>query len=289
MAQEGDDEGRLPLLTAGARLREARLVAGLELEEIAARTRVSKRHLAAIEDDRYSELASRTYAVGFSRSYARAVGLNEENIAQAVRDELSRQEGLHPRTQHSDAFEPGDPARLPSSGLAWMAAGGAILLFALIFVFWRSFLDPEGSMPDLIDEKPAQSATQPVAAARQAAPAPVAATAAVRLTALENGVWLRIDNAAGEQVFRKELALNESYLVPANAAGAVLSTARPDMLRVTVGSRTLARLRPAPEVLRNISLAPASLLAPPVSAATPAASASATGRPAGETSTVSER
>lgn len=288
MAQEGDEEGTLPLLTPGARLREARLAAGLELEEIAARTRVSKRHLAAIEEDRYSELASRTYAVGFSKAYARAIGLSEETIAQGVRDELSRQEGLYPRQQRADNFEPGDPARLPSSSLAWMAAGGAILLFALIFVFWRSFLDPAGTMPDLIEDQPQSPSSQQAAAATRTDPAPVATTATVRLTALEDGVWVRIDDAAGEQLFQKELALNESYMVPASASGAVLSTARPDMLRLTVGSRTLARLRPAPEVLRKISLSPASLLSPRAPAVTATPGANSAG-PASETSTVSDR
>lgn len=277
MAQDHDQEGVLPLLTAGTRLREARLAAGLGLEEIAARTRVSRRHLEAIEADRFSELASRTYAVGFSRSYARALGLDEELIAQSVREELARQEELFPRAQRSENFEPGDPARVPSSSLAWVAGGGAVLLFALLFVFWRSFLAPAGSMPDLVDDKP-----QPVAAAdRAAAPgsaatAPAPATGVVSLTALEDGVWVKVSDAKGDQLFQKELALNEAYTVPPGATGAVLATARPDKLRVMVGSRVIGMLRSQQEIVRNVPLDAASLMALPV--AVPV-----------ETSTVSER
>jgi cytoskeleton protein RodZ len=284
MAQDGDEDGVLPLLTAGARLREARLAAGLDIGEIAARTRVARRQLEAIEQDRYSQLASSTYAVGFSRAYARAVGLDEKAIAQAVREEIARQEELNPRPVRSEHFEPGDPARVPPSSLAWLAGGGAIVLFVLLYVFWRSFLSPAASMPDLARDEPKATAT----AARPASPAgaPSGASAGpVSLTALEDGVWIKVSDAAGEQLFQKEMALNESFTVPATASGAVLTTARPDVLRVTIGSRVIGPLRPRQEVLRGLSLDPAALLAPPAPAA------GATSAPAGtsprETSTVS--
>ncbi|MCB2063063.1 MAG: helix-turn-helix domain-containing protein [Novosphingobium sp.] len=285
MANEDDQHDTLPLLTAGEQLREARIAAGLDLEEIAARTRVSRRHLEAIEQSRYSQLASRTYAVGFSRSYARALGLNEDAIVRSVRDELARQEELQPRQLRGDNFEPGDPARVPSSSLAWMAGGGLILLFALLFVFWRSFLSPAGSMPDLVKEEPrAASQGTPVAKKTPAPSKPAPATGTVRLTAMEDGVWIKVTNAAGDQLFQKILALNETYTVPAGAEGAMLSTARPDILKVTVGSRVLGPLRPQMEVVRDVSLAPASLQAAPAGAPEPAVTGGG-----GETSTVSDR
>ncbi len=288
MAQDHEEEGTLPLLTAGARLREARLAAGLGIEEIAARTRVSRRHLEAIEEDRFSQLASRTYAVGFSRAYARALGLNEESIAKSVREELARQEELHPRPQFGENFEPGDPARVPSSSLAWMAGGGAILLFALIFVFWRSFLSPAGSMPDPVEERPGAIGAPAGPEIRKTAPKGSAKPkGVVRLTALEQGVWIKVSDMAGDQLFQKELALNESYTVPAQARGAVLTTARPDVLRVSIGSRVLGPLRREQSVLRDVSLEPASLLADP--AAAPAPAAPPASAKAGETSTVSDR
>lgn len=286
MANEDDHHDTLPLLTAGEQLREARIAAGLELDEIAARTRVSRRHLEAIEQSRYSQLASRTYAVGFSRSYARALGLNEDAIVRSVRDELARQEELQPRQLRGENFEPGDPARVPSSSLAWMAGGGLILLFALLFVFWRSFLSPAGSMPDLLEDEPqAASQTAPAAKTKAAAPVrPAPATGAVRLTAMEDGVWIKVSDAKGEQLFQKILALNETYTVPATADGAMLSTARPDILKVTIGSRVLGPLRPQMEVVRDVPLAPASLQAAPAGSPEPAATGGTD-----ETSTVSDR
>jgi hypothetical protein len=95
-------------------------------------------------------------------------------------------------------------------------------------------------------------------------------------------VWIGVKDAAGAQLFQKELALNESYTVPATATGAVLTTARPDLLRVTVGTRDLGPLRPRQEVLRGQPLDPAALMAPPAAATGTAAAA-----PVRESSTVS--
>ena len=69
----------------GARLRRAREDKGLSLADVAARTRVSERHLGAIEHGRFGDFASRTYAIGFARAFARHVGLDEIAVADEVR------------------------------------------------------------------------------------------------------------------------------------------------------------------------------------------------------------
>ena len=100
-------------------------------------------------------------------------------------------------------------------------------------------------------------------------------------------MWIKVSDAAGDQLFQRELALNESYTVPAQARGALLTTARPDVLRVSIGTRVLGPLRPGQEILRDLSLEPASLQAKPATMSTSAPpSVSSAGT---ETSTVSER
>ena len=51
---------------------------GVELEAIAERTRVSIRHLRALEDERSSDLPGGVFNKGILRSYCEFVGLEEQ-------------------------------------------------------------------------------------------------------------------------------------------------------------------------------------------------------------------
>jgi cytoskeleton protein RodZ len=59
--------------TTGARLRAAREAAALSVEEVAGHLKVSPRKIAALEDDRWDELAQGPYLRGFVRGYAKLV------------------------------------------------------------------------------------------------------------------------------------------------------------------------------------------------------------------------
>ena len=108
-----DNAPELPLSGPGATLRRAREALRLDLAHVAADTRIPLRHLEAIEADDFESLPSRAYAIGFSRTYAKAVGLDDVSITEAVRAELAN--GSMRRTMPSSGMEPGDPARLPST------------------------------------------------------------------------------------------------------------------------------------------------------------------------------
>ena len=71
--------------SVGERLRVLREAAALDLNDIATRTRVPLRHLEAIERGDYASLPSPTYALGFARSYARAVGAEEAPLIAQLR------------------------------------------------------------------------------------------------------------------------------------------------------------------------------------------------------------
>ena len=234
--------------TVGARLRQARERMGLSRADIAARTRIAERHLATIEGERFAELASGTYAVGFSRAYARSVGLDEREIAQAVRGELDLLEddgGRPPPT-----FEPGDPARVPNVRTAWLAGLGALAVVVALVAFWGDFLSPAISLPDLTSDKPSATARRAPAATP---PTPIAqgpiAQGPVAITARQAGVWVKITDIAGKQLFQKEMKQGETYAIPPDAAEPQLRTAWPDALAITVGGRAVPPLSNEREVL----------------------------------------
>ena len=282
MAEAEENITELPLDGAGAQLRRAREAAGLSRSDIAARTKIAERHLTSIEDGNYGALASRTYAVGFSRNYARALGLDERQIADTVRAELAAVDFGEDRRQVS-AFEPGDPARVPGARLAWLAALGglAILLTGIVFL-WRSMYAPGANLPELT----APATPTPAAVPGSAAPAP---QGAVTFTALEPGVWVKFYDASGTQLLQKEMGLGESYTVPAEANGPMLWTARPNALQIAVGGRTLPKLSDKQQTMKDVPVTAAALLArstaPVAAAAVPGtapgtAAAPAVARPA---------
>ncbi len=65
----------------GARLRRARLRRGLDLEEIAAKTKVNSSYLGFLEDERYGDLPPRVYVRGFVMAYASCLGLEPSAVA----------------------------------------------------------------------------------------------------------------------------------------------------------------------------------------------------------------
>ncbi|MEO7739186.1 MAG: RodZ domain-containing protein [Novosphingobium sp.] len=261
----------LPLDGVGTTLLRAREAAGLKLSDIAARTRIAERHLLLIEQGKFSAMASRAYAVGFARSYARTLGLDERAIADAVRAELAGQEPSSDRYQPS-SFEPGDPARVPSGKIAWIAGLGALAVVLIGFMLWRSFYAPAQSIPE---PQASETSAAPIAVASVATEA---AQGPVVFTALKPGIWVKFYDAAGVQLFQKELAQGETYTVPAEASGPMIRTARPDALQITVGGRDVPKLSERDETITDVPVSAAALLARS-SSAPPAPPAVATPAP----------
>src|SRR3546814_14996965 len=87
------EQGEMAITRTGDRLRLAREEAGLSLADVAPRTRITKRHLAAIAKSAFSELTGRTYGTSFARPYARAVDLTVARTASLATTELPEENG----------------------------------------------------------------------------------------------------------------------------------------------------------------------------------------------------
>jgi cytoskeletal protein RodZ len=69
----------------GQKLAAARLESGMTIADVADRTKVPRRYLAAIEREELEHLPSRVHAVGFATAFARAVHTEESEIAEAIK------------------------------------------------------------------------------------------------------------------------------------------------------------------------------------------------------------
>lgn len=244
----------LPLETVGSKLRRAREAAGLSLGQVAAETRIGERLLKAIEDSNYAALPGRTYAIGFSRSFARVLGMNEIEVTDAVHRELAEQATVEPRRQ-VQTFEPGDPARLPSARMAWLAAGLIALALIGALMVWPTFFAPAGELG------PQETEAAPTAAAADAAGAMPVPQGPVVFSALVPAVWVRLTDAAGNQVFQKELAQGETFTVPTGNGEVYLRTARPEALAITIGGQPVAKISDLQQTVSQVPVSAASLLA----------------------------
>jgi cytoskeleton protein RodZ len=112
---------RRPVARLGAQLRDTRQGLGWGLPELAASLRIRREYLEAIEEGRMNDLPGTTYALGFVRAYASALGLNGDQMAARFRaetDEVTRKPPL--------SF----PAPVPQRGVP----AGALMLLGLVIL-----------------------------------------------------------------------------------------------------------------------------------------------------------
>ncbi|MCB2051398.1 MAG: DUF4115 domain-containing protein [Novosphingobium sp.] len=280
VAEEQDVAPAAQAAAIGGRLKAAREAKELSLADVSSDLRISKRHLEMIEDDDFVSLPARTYAIGFTRSYARMLGLDEHAAVDEVRAILDDASEDTFRRTPINTFEPGDPARVPTSAVGWVSAAAVILLLIGGFIFYRGFLSPAETLPPLTEPQ----AEAPAAPATASAPAPsAAATGPVVFTAQDGGIWVKFYDADGRQLMQKQMAKGESYTVPAEAKGPQVWTGRPDALAITVGGRPVPPLSNQEKVVKDIPVSAEALLARPAAPSAGEASPSAPAAPTSPT------
>lgn len=265
--------------SVGSQLYAAREAAGLSLTEIATRTRVPIRHLEAIEASNYSALPGSTYTIGFTRSYAKALGLDETALLTELRQELA--EGGYQNVARTPEYEPADPARVPSRPLAWGAAALAIALIIVYFI-WRSFaLAPvaEGDAAKPVAEAPIKDQSGPAKAETQIDP-----SGQVVITARET-VWLKIYDAENNRLYENEMKAGESFTVPKDANNPMIVTGRPQVLDVTIGGKPVPPLGTGERSIADVGISATALLARKTEAAPVQNAAGASAGPAAESAT----
>ena len=248
--------------SVGEQLRLAREAKGLSIEEVAAATRIPTRHLLSLEASEWDKLPAPTYSVGFAKNYASAVGLDKAEIADQLRAEMGTDLPAHYSNVTVDHFEPVDGNRSMPKGIVFGAIAAVILIALLL-----SWLSKRELQSD--DEAPV-AAIENVAAA-PAAPV-VASQGPVVITASE-AAWIEVRD--GATVLKQgELGTGQSFEVPASASRPVLTTAKPEALRISVGTGDAPSVGPAGQRISGVSLLGPDLMRGPA-AATPAPAPSA--------------
>ena len=251
---------------AGAQLRAARERKGLTLDQVTSETRISRRHLESLESGEFESLPGRTYAVGFARTYAKTVGLDENEIVAMVREEmdLASAEARYD-AQGRGTFEPGDPSRAPGGGLLYFSIFAVVILLVGIFFAARALFAPAAEMPSLVEQERLEAQAEAQQRAEQAQQARTQAAGPqpgdeVVFTA-EGETWVRFYDGEGRVLREGTLTEGDSFTVPSDAQNPQLITGRPDRLAITIGGRPMGMLSNEMETLQDVPITAEALLA----------------------------
>lgn len=130
-------------MSFGQELRQQREGRGISLDDVAVSTRISLRHLHALEEDRFADLPGGVFNRGIVRSYATCCGLDPEETVRNFQIAFD-QSGLSSSTRDDDWREfaqavQRNRTRPPvSNRLRWLGVLGMLLavLLAAVGVLW---------------------------------------------------------------------------------------------------------------------------------------------------------
>ena len=167
----------------GEELRRQRLIREVPLASIAAATKISVRHLEALERGDFHRLPAPVFTRGFIRAYAAYLGLDPEEMVNAYLSETGAPDS---RPTQAPEGGTGPSSRRPSPTFLAVGALTAALLTLIVLGMWRSLHRPRPAAlrssapraplvppPHVQEVPPAASAASPA----ESAPPP-AATAA---------------------------------------------------------------------------------------------------------------
>lgn len=120
--------------SVGETLRRVREERGLTLAELAEETRVRAEYVEALEEDRHEVFPARTYVIGFLRSLARALRLDEGELLRRYREDRG-EESKEPANLWEE--KPEEEGGERSARWIWIAAAALAALLAAAWLWLK--------------------------------------------------------------------------------------------------------------------------------------------------------
>ena len=148
----------------GDRLRREREMRGITLDEITESTKISRRHLEALEKEHFDQLPGGVFNKGFVRAYARFLGIDEDQAVadySAASNEQPEPENKFPLEIHEEPNRELNPRR---SKVPLIFAVAALVGVLVGYGFWmKSKPHSSTAVESVRQSTPATSATEPPA------------------------------------------------------------------------------------------------------------------------------
>jgi cytoskeletal protein RodZ len=136
----------------GDYFKQAREKKGLSLEHIVSQTRIQEYHLQALESEDFANLPAKVFTKGFVRSYAKVLGLDEDEALQYFLEASGTFYEQHqPEQSHVNVLLEADPRQK----INWTLALSIIVVIA-IGVVWYGF--PQQQESQIVVSEPEVSA-----------------------------------------------------------------------------------------------------------------------------------
>jgi cytoskeletal protein RodZ len=258
----------------------------LDLESIAQETKISVRMLELIEGDQFHKLPGGVFAKSFVRQYARAIGLDEEELVREL--ERNLEPAAEPPSHPQEIRKPQPQIRIPrvaqwSGGVSRFESGSSLPSLGLMvlvmlacsaaYTWWQrprqtpakptpaqiaqrqGAAQPSPTAPETVGSMPTSVLSAPGTPAPQTMPAASSADAGgltIALTA-EEATWVRA-TANGKIVFSGILQPNESKSLSA-AEPMILRIGNAGGLAISLNGKSIPAVGPRGQV-RTVQLSP---------------------------------
>lgn len=125
--------------TIGEYLKRVRESYGYSLEDVAGITRINLRYLEAIEEDDLAKIPGETFSHGFIRSFARCIGISDEEITSRIRETLKTEpQVIYTQNQDNGAERSEVRIRKPGKARIILPAAAGVILAALLILLFTS-------------------------------------------------------------------------------------------------------------------------------------------------------
>jgi len=200
----------------GDRLRREREMRGITLDEITESTKISRRHLEALEEEHFDQLPGGVFNKGFVRAYAHFLGIDED---QAVADYSA---AAHEQPEPEDKFpleihEEPDPDLNPRRSYLPLAFAVAALVGVLVgYAFWiRS--KPHSTEATATAPQPSQQSSVTPASDASTAPSIQSTQATVPAAAIEQPVKTQPPTTPAAAAITKPAEEEKAFFVSVKA------------------------------------------------------------------------
>lgn len=143
---ENDQQPQVQPMKVGEQLKAQRQARGISLVEVTEHTKIGKKYLEALEEERYELLPCAAYIQGFLRAYAKYLELDDNQLVNQYKNQ-------HRREEEKDEGEHRDVHEKQNNQSVWMPLLALIVLAGLgagLFLLWPAQNTNEDSVQDTV-------------------------------------------------------------------------------------------------------------------------------------------